>query len=130
MSVYSDVLTSVISLINSLDLYADAVIGALPPNDGISVAWTTSNNNLFFDKKSAVEMVALVNAKNKDQKTALDALSTIHTRLNFMRSYPAADNYQITNIETSSSPSYMGREENNQWLYGSSLRVKFYLRGN
>ena len=129
MSVYSDVLTTVVTLINNLDLYAVATIGALPPTNGISVAWTSSTNNLFFDKKATVEMTALVNAKNSDQQIALEALSDIHTSLNFMTAYPETDNFQITNIETSSAPTYMGRESNNQWLYGSSLTIKFYLKG-
>lgn len=130
MSVYSDVLNAVVGLINSLDLYANAVIGPLPPNNGISVAWATSDYTPFMSKTAAVGITAVVNAKNTDQKAALDALGTIHTALSMSTSYPSADNFQITDISTSTAPSYMGREQNKQWLYGSSLRVKFYLRGN
>ena len=75
-------------------------------------------------------MSAVLNCKNSDQELAADTLGKLHTFLNMRKDYPSADRFQITNIETTSAPVYLGREENNQWLYGSSLEVKFYLRGN
>lgn len=130
MSVYDDVLTAVIDLAEQTQPYSNIVIGSLPPENGISIAWSSGNLNTFFSKNAAVEMTAVLNCKNSSQQTAADTLGTIHTFLNMRKDYPQADNFQITNIETISPPSYLGREENNQWLYGSSLTVKFYLRGN
>lgn len=130
MSVYTDVLLQVVDLINGMKPYAKAVIGAMPPNNGISIAWATSSNNPFWNKYAAVEMTAVLNGKHKDQKTVLDGLGSIHTGLSLRKQYPVAANFQITDIATISAPSYLGREENKEWLYGSSLRVKFYLRGN
>lgn len=130
MSVYSDVLTAVCQLINDTAPYSNVVIGSLPPSNGISIAWAASTNNPFWDKYAAVEMTAVLNGKHPDQSVVLDGLGKIHTALSLMKQYPSADHYQITDIATISAPSYLGREENNEWLYGSSLRVKFYLRGN
>lgn len=130
MSVYADVLTAVVDLINGLNPYSTVTVGPLPPNNGISIAWTTSANNIFFDKFSSVEMTAMLNGKNTDQQTVLNGLSQIHTGITLQKTFPSAENFQITDISTSTAPTYMGREENKQWLYGSSLRVKFYLRGN
>lgn len=129
MSVYSDVIEAVATLINNQNPYATVTIGAMPPTNGIALAWASSFNRLFWDKKAAVEFSAVLNGKHSNQQTVADGLSDIHTALNFMTAYPSADNFQITNIETESAPSYIGREENNQWLYGSSIRVKFYLKG-
>ena len=130
MSVYDDVLTAVIDLAEQAGVYAPIVIGPMPPDDGISIAWSAGNLNTFMDKKAAVSMSAVLNCKHTDQQTAADALGRIHTFLNMRKDYPSAPSFQITNIETTGAPVYLGREENSQWLYGSSLEVKFYLRGD
>lgn len=129
MSVYDDVLQAVVELANDTNPYAVVTIGALPANNGICMAWASGSLNTFFNKMGAVEMSAILNAKNTNQQAALDALSDIHTALNMTKNYPSSDNYQITNIETIGPPVYLSREQNSQWLYGSSLRIKFYLKG-
>lgn len=35
---------------------------------------------------------------------------------------------QIIDIQTSSSPELIGVEENGQWIYGSSLLIKYYIK--
>lgn len=130
MSVYTDVLNAVIELINNTNPYSKVTVGSMPAENGISIAWTSSVNNTFLNKFAAVEMTAILNGKHKKQQTVADGLGDIHTALSMRKHYPISDNFQITDISTLSAPSYLGREQNNQWLYGSSLRVKFYLRGN
>lgn len=129
MSVYDDVLQAVVGLANDTTSYAVVTIGSLPADNGICMAWGPGSLNTFLNKKAAVTMTAVLNAKNTNQQAALDALSNIHTALNMMTTYPTADNFQITNIETNGPPSYLSREQNSQWLYGSSLKVKFFLKG-
>ena len=129
MSVYDDVLQAVVGLANTVQPYATVTVGALPVDNGICMAWASGSLATFMDKRAAVTMKAVLNAKNTSQQAALDALSDIHTALNMATSYPTADNYQITNIETVGPPTYLSREQNSQWLYGSSLAVKFYLKG-
>lgn len=130
MSVYNDVLNAVVDLAQQAKPYANILIGPMPPDNGISIAWSSGNLNTFLNKKAAVSMSAVLNCKNSDQELAADTLGRIHVFLNMRKDYPSTDNFQITNIETIAAPTYLGREENNQWLYGSSLEVKFYLRGN
>lgn len=129
MSVYDDVLQAVVGLANAVQPYATVTVGALPADNGICMAWASGSLATFMDKRAAVTMTAVLNAKNTSQQAALDALSDIHTALNMATSYPTADNYQITNIETVGPPTYLRPEQNSQWLYGSSLTVKFYLKG-
>lgn len=129
MSVYTDVLNAIVGMTDGLGLYSSVIVGPMPTDNGISIAWANGTLNTFMNKNAAVEMSAVLNAKNTSQQEALDALGTIHTSLNMTKTYPSAENFQITNIETSSAPAYLGREENSQYLYGSSLRVKFFLRG-
>ena len=85
MSVYDDVLTSVISLAKQADLYSHIVIGPMPPKNGISIAWATGNLNTFLNKKAAVVMSAVLNCKNSDQEIASDTLGKIHTFLNMRK---------------------------------------------
>ena len=56
MSVYDDVLTAVIDLAEQTELYSKIVIGPMPPENGISIAWGSGNLNSFLDKKAAVSM--------------------------------------------------------------------------
>lgn len=129
MSVYDDVLNAVIDLAEQIELYSKIIISPLPPEDGISIAWSSGSLHTFMDKKAAVAMSAVLNSKSKDQEAAAGVLGRLHTFLNMRKDYPAAENFQITNIATIGAPTYLGREENNQWLYGSSLEVKFFLKG-
>ena len=129
MSVYNDVLDAVIALAEQSQHYAPLVVGSMPPENGISIAWSSGSLNTFFNKRAAVSMTAVLNCKHSNQKTAANALGALHTFLNMRKKYPSAQNFQITNIKTIGAPVYLGREENNQWLYGSSLEVKFFLKG-
>lgn len=129
MSVYTDVLNAVVGLINDTKPYSKVIIGSLPPQRNFNSLGFSSNNE-FFTKRSAVEMTAVLNGKHEKQKTVADGLGAIHTSLSMRKQYPTADNFQITNISTLSAPTYLGREENKEWLYGSSLRVKFFLKGD
>ena len=129
MSVYDDVLNAVIDLAEQIELYSKIIISPLPPENGISIAWSSGSLHTFMDKKAAVAMSAVLNSKSKDQEAAAGVLGRLHTFLNMRKVYPAAENFQITNIATIGAPTYLGREENNQWLYGSSLEVKFFLKG-
>ena len=129
MSVYTDVLNAIVGMTTDLGLYSSVIIGPMPTDNGIAIAWANGTLNTFMNKNADVEMSAVLNAKNTSQQVALDALGTIHTALNMTKTYPSADNFQITNMETSSAAAYLGREENSQYLYGSSRRVKFFLRG-
>lgn len=129
MSVYDDVLDAVVGMANTVGAYATVTVGSLPADNGICMAPAAGNLRTFMNKRAAVTMSVVLNAKNTDQRAAMDALGAIHTALNMATSYPVADNFQITNIETNGPPTYLSREQNSQWLYGSSLSVKFFLKG-
>ena len=82
----------------------------------------------FLDKSMAYQHSLVCNAKSASQQVAQEALDSIHVALTQVKTYPSGRTWQITDIETISAPSYLSREQNSQWLYGSSLRVKFFLR--
>ena len=129
MSVINDVLLAVIDMAQDTDPYADITIGALPADNGICCAISTGAADApFLDRGCSYELSLVLNGKHYDQQTVSDALNDIHQALTQTKTYPKTDAYQITNIETASGPTYIGREENKQYLYGSSLRVRFYFR--
>lgn len=110
-------------------LYAPILIGALPADNGICCTITGGwPEATFIDKGMSYELSLVLNGKHESQQIVSDTLNDIHQALTQTKTYPQTDAYQITNIETTASPSYIEREENKQYLYGSSLKVRFYYR--
>ena len=107
--------------------YAQIVNGALPPDNGISL--TTAGGGMdttFFSVGQSILLSLVLNAKHENQATAQNALDNIHAYLTRRKTFPRGDGWQITSITTDSVPMYLDREQNNQWLYGSGLSVRFY----
>lgn len=129
MSVYDDVLMAVLNMAQQTKPYANIVIGSMPPDKGIAMAYANGALETYLNKAATITMTLALNGKHNDQRTVLDALGKIHMELNTRKNYPATDAYQITNIKTISPPCYIGRDENGQWLYGSSLEIQFFTRG-
>ena len=107
--------------------YAQIVNGALPPDNGISL--TTAGGGMdttFFSVGQSVLLSLVLNAKHENQATAQNALDNLHAYLTRRKTFPRGHGWQITSITTDSVPMYLDREQNNQWLYGSGLSVRFY----
>lgn len=127
MSIFDSVLNAVIDLAEqTVQTYADILVGSLPVDDGISMCIASGSAGYFMDKCGRYSILLTLNGKHSDQQLVSDTIGQIHTALSCMTAYPAVNSCQITSIETQSPPSYLDREEGGQWLYGSSLRVKFY----
>lgn len=102
----------------------------MPETNGIAIQiGAGSPVELFQDKGNITDVSVIVNAKHIAQNTALSALSDIHLALTRMTIYPSTADYQILNIETSTIPNYIERVSTGEWLYGSILRVKLYIKG-
>lgn len=129
MSAFSEILAAVIGLAQDTNPYAAITVGALPADDGICMTYATgAPASTFLNKGMAYQRSLVLNAKNASQQAAQEALDAIHVALTQTKAYPRGEAWQITDIETIAAPSYLSREQNSQWLYGSSLRVKFFLR--
>lgn len=129
MSAFSEILAAVIAMAQATNPYATITAGALPADNGICMAYSTgAPASTFLDKGMEYQKALVCNAKNTSQEAAQEALDAIHVALTQTKTYPSGEDWQITDIETVASPSYLSREQNSQWLYGSSLRVKFFLR--
>lgn len=128
MSDYQDMFLHVISMAQTA-VTPSIVVGSLPPLDGISMAVSTgATNDTMLDKGLTQQISVVINSKSSDQQNALEWLALIHEALTMTESYPSGTNWQITNIESSELPTYIDREQNNQYLYGSAVRVYYYIK--
>ena len=108
-------------------LYASIMIGSLPAANGLCMQiGAGAPDATFFTRSMEYRLHLVCNAKHVQQETALDALDAIHRQLTQKTVYPRSDLFQITNISTDGAPSCLGRDPDGQWLYGSSLTVRFF----
>ena len=130
MSVINDVLTAVIAMAQTDSLYATIKVGAMPEANGISMyVGAGSPETTFWDKGFSYDIHITCNGKHASAKTVSDALNDIHQRLTQSKDYPSTDTYQITDIYTNSTPTYIEVDNGNrQTLYGSVLGVRFHYK--
>lgn len=129
MSVINDVLLSVLGIAQIEGLYATIRIGALPADDGLSIAIGAGGpETTFLTKGMSYEIDCVINGKHSNAQIVSDALNDIHQALTQTKEYPQTETYQINDIATIATPDYMGREDNGQILYGSSIRVRFFYK--
>ena len=83
-----------------------------------------------LDTGMLYRLPVLLNGKHNSQETLLEAVTAIHTALTKTHDYSdlTTENVQVINIATTASPSIIGREQNRQWICGSSFEVAFYWR--
>ncbi len=125
---YDEVLKTVMEMASAA-AGAPVVLGSLPPDNGLAMSGYSASNPIFLDIGSNESMNVVCNGKNVDQQTVVEQLDTIHEHLTRTKTYPYSNKWQIYAIETTASPRLIGREQNKQWVYGSSLLVKFNVKG-
>ena len=131
MSFLSDVIENIAVTAETTEPYASIVYGSDPPENGICMIWGAGfPEETHLDKGMLYELPLLLNGKNRSQETVLNTSTAIHELLTKETDYAnlSTDDVQVIAIETTASPSIVGREQNNQWLCGSSLVVYFYWR--
>ncbi|MHB1152096.1 MAG: phage tail terminator protein [Eubacteriales bacterium] len=131
MSVIESVLAEVIRLAGTINPAPYAVIktGALPADNGLCMSLTPAAAiTRHMDMGAEYGITAVLNGKNVDQFLLSDTLNRIHEKLTQTKVFSTVTGAQITSVETVSMPNPIGREDGGQWLYGSSIRIKFYYR--
>lgn len=114
---------------NEVKPYAAIVFGSDPPIDGICMIQSAAApTDTHLDKGMIYRLPVVLNGKNAEQELLLSDLTRIHTALTRMTNYSAlsTEDCQIVDIATTAAPSIIGREQNNQWICGSSFEVSFY----
>ena len=127
---YDEILQAVIDMAESA-AGAAIVTGSMPPDSGIAMTGQASPTTIMLDIGSNERMSVVCNAKHSNQQTVSQRLDAIHAALTRRKDFPTGTGWQIYAIETVASPRLLGREQNPQaqWLYGSSLLVKFNTKG-
>lgn len=106
------------------------VIGSMPPDEGYAVGYAGGSPSETFRSLNANYTMPIVfNGKSADQQKLVEEMDRVHLALTTSKVLPFSDDWQIYAITTSAAPQLLGREENQNWIYGSSFRVLFYMRG-
>ena len=131
MSFISELMENIRVAAEATEPYAPIVYGSDPPFDGICMiqgAGFPSEEHL--DTGMLYQLPVLLNGKNESQELLLEDLTAIHAALTKTHDYSdlTTEHVQVINIATTASPSIIGREQNRQWIGGSSLEVSFYWR--
>lgn len=124
-----EILTAMQQMIAALTGSA-VVIGSLPPLNGYAVSFAGGAARATFRTlvNSDQELPVQFTGKNADQQQLAAAMEQVHQALTTAAQLPFSEKWQIYAIETTSAPQLIGREENINYIYGSSFRVKFYAR--
>lgn len=127
---YDEILQAVIDMAEAA-AGAPVVTGSNPPQNGIAMTGSGAPRSIFLDIGSNETMAVVCNCKNGSQQEAIRQLDAIHASLTRRKDFPTSTDWQIFAIETVASPRLLGRENNErfQWLYGSSLLIKFNVKG-
>ena len=106
------------------------VIGSVPPLEGYAVGMVSGAPIEIFRTLTTNESFpVLFNGKSADQNAVATDMEKVHRLLTTSKILPFTGEWQVYAIETTASPSLIGREENRNWVYGSSFRVKYYQKG-
>ena len=107
------------------------VLGSMPPIDGYAVSFAGgAPMETFRPLTTNEELPVIFNGKGADQRALASAMGKAHRALTTSTILPYNKRWQVYAIETTSAPQLVGREENANWLYGSSFRVKYYAKGD
>lgn len=131
MSFYDAMLDKIAEAAEATEPYAKIVYGSDPPKDGICMIPSTgAPADTHLNKGMIIRLPILLNGKNAYQEKLLNDLTAIHEALTRKTDYSefTTINTQVVNIETMSLPAIIGREQNKQWICGSTLAVYFYWR--
>lgn len=105
------------------------VIGSLPPLSGYAVSLAGGMPRAtFWQLTSDQNLPIQFTGKSADQQQLAASMEMVHKVLTTAKTLPFADSWQIYAVETTSAPQLIGREQNINYIYGSSFRVKFFAR--
>ena len=131
MSFYSELIDNIATAAEDTAPFANIVYGSDPPTNGICmIPSSVGPIDTHFNKGMIYDLPVVLNGKNANQELLLDDLTRIHVKLTRRTSYAniSTAHCQVVDISTTALPSIIGREQNKQWICGSSFNVKFYWR--
>ena len=125
----TEILQAIQQMVQAL-LGVPVVIGSLPPVAGYAVSFAGgAPSEIFMPLTSTVDLPVTFNGKGPDQQALASAMNTVHKALTTSKALPFSDSWQIYAITTTAFPQLIGREQNQNWIYGSSFSVKIFMKG-
>lgn len=131
MSAIETLMDAVTARAETTNPYAPIVYGSDPPYNGICMIHNGGYApDIHMDAGRVYSLPVLLNGKHENQLTALNALQAIHDELTRPLNWRdlGTEEIQVISIETTSAPTVVGREQNNQWAIGSAFNIRFYWR--
>ena len=124
----TEILTTIQTIVSQI-LGVQVFIGSMPPLNGYALDFEGGAPiETFRNLTTNEEMPIVFNGKNTDQQLLATNMNLVHRLLTTTKYLPFTSQWQIYAIETTSAPTLVGREENQNWVYGSSLRIKFFIK--
>lgn len=123
-SILNQVVESVMTLIDTLSLFATITRGALGTGNGICCEIGPSTpETVWMDKNQYIPVDLTINGKNTNLQTLSDAMNSIHESLTMKTTYPSGDKWKIIDIRTMTEPQVIERNDSGSWMMASSLSV-------
>ena len=124
-SIINQAIENVMDLIDGLKLFASIYRGALPTETGLccEIAPTTPQE-VYLDKNQYIPIDLTINGKHENLETLSNAMNMIHENLTMLKTYPAGNDWHITDIATITEPQVIGRSDNKGWIMASNLSVR------
>ena len=101
-----------------------------PLGDGHSIAMEAAESTLtrHMDRNEAVRTAVVINAKHPDMTTAYEAVMAIQRKLTHLPEFPSGEGWRIVDVWADDVPRLIGREDDNTWLYATSLTASIYYK--
>ena len=129
---YGEILQAVKALaLGPASPYTEIELGSMPPSDGLAMyLGPGASDGSYLNRSGTYNINIGLNGKHANQGTVVTALSNIHMSMSRLAAYPSGAQWHIFDIRTVSAPAYIEQEESSrQWLYGSILGIRFYVKG-
>ena len=125
---YARILDQIIAMVQgivTLPIYK----AALPADESIAIdIGAGGSDSVMFNRATLESISVVINGKSRDMQKVRGELDAIHHALSRASVYARNDEYQIYAVETTGAPRYAGRDPGDQWLFVSSVTVKFYYK--
>lgn len=126
-------------MVDILDLVVDTLeknavvsenilLDELPTNGGLYAELGPSYNEALYYNKGSIRLVPVIFlAKSIDQAWCVRELSRIGDYFQSKKKYPQKAGCRWLDATISSGPSKVGRQEDGQFIYTSTVNMKFYF---
>lgn len=122
----TDFLDALIDLAETTNPFAAIVRGPLTAAPSIAMEAAESDITRHMDRNEAVRTAVVINAKHPNMATAYEAVRAIQHKLTHLPEFSSGEGWRIVDVWADDFPRLIGREDDNTWLYATSLTASIY----